>query len=101
MTTKTQMLFAQLVLATTVLGCATKPTVSPFTASENSLEGLELIAQASRQPNSSVRLFDPGEIIRIKGRDKGRYLCRDSRPMVCDRIGSTAYCTCPGSWARR
>lgn len=101
MTTKTLLLFAQLVLASTVLGCATKPTVSAFTASEKSLAELELIAQASPAPNSIAKFFDPGEIIRIKGSDKGRYLCRDGRPMVCDRIGSTAYCTCPGIWPRR
>jgi len=101
MTTKTLLLFAQLVLTTTVLGCATKPTVSAFTASEKGLAEPELVAQASRLPNSSTRYFDPGEIIRIKSMDKGRYLCRDGRPLVCDRIGSTAYCTCPGIWARR
>ena len=101
MTTKTPLLFAQLVLVTTVLGCATKPAVSPLTASEKSLAELESVLQGSPLPNSSAKFFDPGEIIRIKGMDRGRYLCRNGRPMICDRIGSTAYCTCPGIWQRQ
>ncbi len=101
MTTKLPLLIAQLVLATTVLGCATKPAVSPFVASEQSLTGLELAVQVSPSTNVSTRFVDPGQMIRIKSMDKNRYLCSNGRPMICDRIGSTAYCTCPGIWPRR
>jgi hypothetical protein len=101
MTTKTPLLFAQLVLATAVLGCATKPTLSLPTAIDVSLTQQQSVRQVSLLSNSNTKVFDPGEIIRIRAMDKGRYLCRDGRPLVCDRIGSTSYCTCPGIWQHR
>ena len=101
MTTKTPLLLAQLVLVTTVLGCATEHTVSPLTASEIGLAEQESVRQASMLPHSNAMMLEPGENIRIRGSVKGRYLCSNGKPLVCDRIGLTAYCFCPGIWQRR
>ncbi len=101
MTTKTPLLLAQLVLVTTVLGCATEPTHFPLTASAAGPAERASVRQISMLPNSNAMILEPGENIRIRGSIKGRYLCSNGKPLVCDRIGLTAYCSCPGIWTRR
>jgi len=101
MTTKTPLLFAQLVLITTVLGCATESAYSPITAGKFGLSERESAQLVSKLPNANAMILEPGENIRIRGLHKGRYLCSNGEPLVCDQIGLTAYCSCAGNWKHR
>jgi len=101
MTTKTPLLFLQLALVTTVLGCATERTPSLLAANESGLTQRQSFPQISRSPSSNAMILEPGENIRIRGSIKGRYLCSNGEPLVCDGVGGTAYCYCPGVWQHR
>ena len=101
MTTKTPLLFAQLVLITTVLGCATERTHSPLAANETGLTARESVRQVSMLSSSNAMILEPGENVRFRGSIHGRYLCSNGEPLVCDRIGLTAYWYCPGVWQHR
>ena len=101
MTTKTPLLFAQLVLVTTALGCATERTVSPLAANETGLTARESVREVSMSSSSNAMILEPGENIRFRGSIHGRYVCSNGKPLVCDRIGLTAYCSCPGVWQHR
>lgn len=101
MTTKTPLLLAQLVLVTTAVGCATESTHAPLTVSELGPAERESVRRASMLPNANAMILEPGENIRIRGTGKGRYVCSNGKALVCDRIGLTAYCFCPGIWQHR
>jgi hypothetical protein len=61
------------------------------------LANQQSIRRASTSRNSNALILEPGENIRIRGLDReGRYLCSDGKPLLCNRIGLTAYCSCPG-----
>jgi hypothetical protein len=100
MTTKTLLLFLQLALVTTALGCATEPAYSPFAAGDSGLAKRESARQVAMLPNANAMILEPGENIRIRGLHTGRYICSDGEPLVCNRIGLTAYCSCPGNRKR-
>jgi len=97
MTTKRSLLLAQLLLLATLLGCATEPPYSPLVASEIG----PLTERPARSPKSITTIMEPGDNIRIRGLNKGRFVCSNGKPLICDQIGLTAYCSCPGSWERR
>ncbi len=101
MTTNTTLLFAQLVLVTSLLGCASERTASLLAANEVGLTQRQSVSQISGSPSSNAMILQPGENIRIRGSIHGRYLCSNGEPLVCDRIGLTAYCHCPGVWQHR
>ena len=101
MTKKTPLLFAQLVLATTVLGCATERTVSPLAVNNTGMTEGDSVRQVSKLSNSNAMILEPGENVRFRGSIHGRYVCSNGKPLVCDRIGLTAYCSCPGVWQHR
>jgi hypothetical protein len=101
MTTKTQLLLALLVLSTTSLGCASKSAYLPLAAGDFGPSAQASVRRVSKIPNSDALILEPGENVRIRGLHKGRYLCSNGKALVCDQIGLTAYCSCPGVWQRR
>ena len=102
MTTKTPLLLAQLVLVTTLLGCTAIPDLSPSTEIESGLAVQQSVRQVSLgSTRSSTRIVDPRDLITIRPGDESRYICSNGNPLMCDRVGATAYCTCPGIWRRR
>ena len=99
MTTKTPLLLVHLVLVTTAVGCTAIPNLSPSTEIEFALADRNSVRQRLlRSNNSSTMVVDPRDLIRIRPGDKSRYICNNGKPLMCDRVGATAYCTCPGSW---
>jgi len=103
MTTKTPLLLAQLLLVTTVLGCASEPTLPPPSAIEASLMARESVRQIPIVPTSNSIILGPGESITIRTSlsDQVRYLCSNRVLLLCDRLNRNLYCFCPGSRQRR
>jgi len=101
MTTKTLLQLAQLMLMTAALGCATAPTSSPPTASDNERTARNSVRLVSASLPPNTMILAPGDNVKIRSSDKRRYLCNDGNPLICDRIGMNAYCYCTGRWERR
>ena len=96
---KTMLLPAQLFVAITALGCTAAPDLAPSNRGES---GLEIQQSAPRlSPESgrpSSRIVGPNQQIRIRSADNTRYVCSNGSPLMCDQVGTTAYCTCAGIW---
>jgi len=102
MTTTTPVLLSQLLLITTVLGCASERSLpTPPSASEASLVARESVREVPIVPTSNTVSLAPGAIITIKTSDRTLYLCSNGALMVCDRHNMKLYCECPGSRRRR
>ncbi len=102
MTMRTLHLVSQLVLVTAVFGCASEPTLPTPDASELGLVvQRESVQQVPVVPISNSIILGPGERVRIRTSDQGRYLCSNGIPLVCDRIGMNAHCFCSPKRQRR
>ncbi len=97
MTTKPPLLISQLLLVTTVLGCASNPTLLPPN-SEARLVAQESIRQVPILPTLNSVILGPGENVKIRSSisDPVRYLCSNGSPLLCDRRSRTLYCFCAG-----
>jgi len=96
MTTRLPLLISQLALIATTMGCTAISDFSPTTTYRMQSTMQQPVRRVSFDSMSSgIRIVSPRDLVRIRSGDKRKYICDTGRPLVCEYVGATAYCSCP------